>query len=112
MTPAGTDRRRARSTGARRELIVKARDLDNDDKSIQALTVVRPTSEAGQRTQLIEVVSRLHPDADFRSFGNGGATFLDRQHLIVAYYGATVPEDPAHEAEDRAEGEQQALFHA
>ena len=76
MTSAATDRRRARSSEARRELIVKARDLDNDDKSIQALTVVRPTTEAGQRTQLIEVVSRLHPDADFRSFGNGGATFL------------------------------------
>jgi hypothetical protein len=34
----------------------------------------------------VELVGRLHPTARPRSYADGAATFLDRDHLIVAFY--------------------------
>lgn len=89
-------------------MIVEARDLDTDDRTIAKFEVEMPTDEAGQRAQLAGLVARLHPDARMRSFGGGAASFLDSQRLIVAHY-SRVAEQPTQAA--RVERvEQQPLF--
>lgn len=45
-----------------------------------------PSGASEQSVQLVEAVAKLHPAAKMRSFADGAATFLDRQHLIVAFY--------------------------
>jgi hypothetical protein len=47
------------------------------------------------------------PQARIRSFGQGAASFLDADHLIVAHYGDHVEDDGLRETEPQA---QQALF--
>lgn len=67
-------------------ITVEARDLDTDERSRTVLEGVAPREPARQRTELIAEVTRLHPTARIRSFASGVATFLDRQHLVVAWY--------------------------
>lgn len=74
-------------------LVVEARDLDTDERSSEVLAVAPPSGVCEQRVQLAEAVARLHPAATMRSFAASAATFLDRQHLIVAFY-ADLPADP------------------
>lgn len=45
-----------------------------------------PDDESQERARLLELVEGLHPGADHRSYADGAATFLDRDHLIVAFY--------------------------
>jgi hypothetical protein len=76
-------------------LVVEARDLDTDERSRSTFAVPRPSNASEQRAQFAEAAAALHPSAKMRSFADGAATFLDRQHLIVAFYadtpGAAVP---------------------
>jgi hypothetical protein len=69
-------------------LIVEARDLDTDDRIVATLEVEMAADDAGQRAQLARAVAALHPDAQMRSFGEGAASFLGSQHLVVAHYRA------------------------
>jgi hypothetical protein len=69
-------------------VVVESRDLDTDERSISKLTVPAPETTTDQRIQLAEAAARFHPGAPMRSFADGAATFLDRQHLIVASYEA------------------------
>lgn len=71
---------------ATRTLVVEARHLDTDDRTVARREVDMPVDEAGQRAQLAELVAGLHPDARMRSFGGGAASFLGAEHLVVAHY--------------------------
>lgn len=99
-------------SSAERTLIVEARDLDTDERTIATFEVEMPADEAGQRAQVTGAVARLHPDARMRSFGGGAASFLDSQRLVVAHYGPTCgrPDDVVSEPMEQAE--QQPLFAA
>lgn len=68
-------------------LIVEARDLDTDERMVRSSEIEMPADEQAQRAQLADAVARLHPDARMRSFGDGAASFLDSQRLVVAHYG-------------------------
>lgn len=67
-------------------LTVEARDLDTDARRRTTVEAVPPADPHRQRTELAQAVKQLFPDARLRSFSNGAATFLDSQHLIVAFY--------------------------
>ena len=69
-------------------LVVEARDLDTDERSRATFAVVPASSAAEQHAQFAKAAAALHPSAKMRSFANGAATFLDHQHLIVAFYAA------------------------
>lgn len=101
-----------RSTTVRRLLVVEARDLDTDARSRRELEIDAPTDESGQRAQLVTVVAQLHPDARMRSFGGEAASFLDREHLVVAHYAATLAEARPSKSASRADDEPQPLFAA
>lgn len=97
------------STGT---LIVESRDLDTDERSVATFVVDVPADQGRQREQLADVVARIHPDARMRSFGEGAASFLSSQRLVVAHYDdvreqTTPPASPPSEPV-----EQQALFAA
>jgi len=98
------------SAAAERLLIIEARDLDTDERTVATFEVEMPSDEAGQQAQITGAVARLHPDARMRSFGRGAASFLDSQRLVVAHYsGAAQPPT----SDDRiAQTEQQPLFAA
>lgn len=65
---------------------VTERDLDSDDRRISEREVQAPDSPAEQRNGLIAAVHAVRPDARIRSFADGAATFIDRQHLVIASY--------------------------
>lgn len=65
---------------------VETRHLDTDQRARAEFTVAPRSSEALERAQLIEVVAKVRPDARIRSFANSAATFLGRQHLVIASY--------------------------
>jgi hypothetical protein len=96
----------------RRLLVIEARDLDTDERSRLELEVDAPGDEAGKRAQLLTTVSRVHPDAVLRSFGNDAASFLGPDHLVVAHYGQPLEHQPAAGGESPAGHEQQPLFAA
>lgn len=89
-------------------LVVEARDLDTDERSRATVAVDRPRRSADERMQLDAVTTRLHPQARMRSFANGAASFLDRQHLIVAFYASSAGRPDARAPEPAAT--QAALF--
>jgi hypothetical protein len=67
-------------------LVVEARDLDTDERSRATFAVPAVSTSDEERAQLAEAAAAVHPSAKMRSFADGAATFLDRQHLIVAFY--------------------------
>lgn len=92
--------------------MIEARDLDTDERSRMEFEVNAPGDERGKRAQLVTAVSRVHPEAMLRSFGNDAASFLGREHLVVAHYGHPLEHDPAIDADIPAGHEQQPLFAA
>ena len=89
-------------------LIIEARDLDTDARSREARSMSAPATALEQRRQLVDAVAALHPSAKMRSFADGAATFLDRQHLIVAFYAERSPAPPRPKA--RQDARQEELF--
>lgn len=67
-------------------VIVKLRDLDTDARVVHEHDVAPPRSIAEQRSRLIEVVAEHKPEAEIRSFANHAASFVDSDHLVVAYF--------------------------
>lgn len=67
-------------------VIVKLRDLDTDDRTIFEHDVEPPRSPSEARSRLIDTVAEHAPDAEIRSFANHAASFVDGEHLIVAYF--------------------------
>jgi hypothetical protein len=65
---------------------VETRHLDTDERERSEFDVAPLGSEARERAQLIEIVAQVVPDAKIRSFANGAATFLGREHLVIAAY--------------------------
>jgi hypothetical protein len=70
-------------------VIVKLRDLDTDARTVFEHHVVPPRSTAEERSRLIDLVAEHKPEATIRSFANHAASFVDGEHLVVAYF-----EDP------------------
>lgn len=96
-----------------RTVVVEARDLDTDERTVARLEVDMPADEAGRQAQLAEMVARLHPDARMRSFGGAAASFLDAERLVVAHYDGTDRQPTPERPDDRIEPiEQQPLFAA
>ena len=67
-------------------VIVKLRDLDTDARTVFEHDVAPPRSAAEARRQLTMVVAEHKPDAEIRSFANLAASFVDSEHLVVAYF--------------------------
>lgn len=90
--------------------MITAKRLDSNEAVETTVAVEMPMSELGQRAQLSELVRDLYPDAEFRSFANDAATFLDHKVLVVAIYHRGRKGSDATDAE---EGDsQQQLFAA
>jgi len=87
-------------------VVIDAKRVDSDEVAETTVEVVVPDSELGQRRQLTDLVHALYPDAEFRSFANEAASFLDYKLLIVAVYRRT-PDDSREIVEDDS---QQRLF--
>lgn len=68
------------------EVLVEARDLDTDERSVTRFDIARPSGTDSERRELERLVASVHPNAKIRSFAGGAATFVDRQHLVVAHY--------------------------
>ena len=86
-------------------ITIEARDLDTDERSKTVLDSSVPKEPGRQRAHLIDAVAGVHPGARIRSFADGAATFMDRDHLVVAWYGRL----PKRRAEN-ADSSQEALF--
>jgi hypothetical protein len=99
---------------ATRTLVVEARHLDTDDRTVSTVEVEMPVDEVGQRAQLAELVAGLHPGVRMRSFGGGAASFLGAEHLVVAQYvGADHDREGASgEVKVHQPAQQQSLFAA
>lgn len=65
---------------------VETRHLDTDERTHARFSVAPRGSEALERAQLVELVAQVRPDAKIRSFAHSAATFLGRQHLVIASY--------------------------
>ena len=67
-------------------VVVKLRDLDTDARTVFEHEVAPPRSVGEERDRLVEAVARHKPDAEIRSFANHAASFVDSEHLVVAYF--------------------------
>lgn len=67
-------------------VIVESRHLDTDARVRDEYEVATPSDPVQERSRLVELVAGLHPRARHRSYADGAATFLDSDHLIVAFY--------------------------
>lgn len=67
-------------------VIVKLRDLDTDARMVFEHDVPPPCSPSEARARLVEAVAEHKPGTEIRSFANHAASFVDSEHLIVAYF--------------------------
>lgn len=67
-------------------VIVESRHLDTDVRVREEHEVNAPADLAEERSRLLGLVRGLHPQVTHRSYADGAATFLDRDHLIIAFY--------------------------
>lgn len=67
-------------------ITIEARDLDTDERSRTTVEIGAPQAPGQERGFLADAVAKSFPDAKLRSYADGAATFLDRQHLIVAAF--------------------------
>lgn len=67
-------------------VVVKLRDLDTDARTVFEHDVAPPRDVSEQRARLVEAVAEHKPAAEIRSFANHAASFVDSEHLIVAYF--------------------------
>lgn len=90
-------------------VIVKLRDLDTDAHTFFEHEVMPPRSPGEERETFIRLVAEHKPEAEIRSFANHAASFVDSEHLVIAYF-----EEPAEIGRvlreiDRPRGQQQLL---
>ena len=90
--------------------MITAKRLDSDEAVETTVTVETPSSELGRQAQLSDLVRDLYPEAEFRSFANDAATFLDHKVLVVAVYRGSREGSDALDAEE--DDSQQQLFAA
>ena len=67
-------------------VIVKLRDLDTDARTVFEHDVPVPRDAAEQRGRLVDAVAKHKPAAEIRSFAHHAASFVDGEHLVVAYF--------------------------
>jgi hypothetical protein len=67
-------------------VVVKLRDLDTDTEAIFEHDVAPPRDLGEQRERLVRSVAEHKPRAEIRSFANYVASFVDEEHLVVAYF--------------------------
>jgi hypothetical protein len=67
-------------------VVVKLRDLDTDAEVIFEHEVAPPRDLGEQRERLVRAVAEHKPRAEIRSFANYVASFVDGEHLVVAYF--------------------------
>jgi hypothetical protein len=90
--------------------VITAKRLDAEEVEEFAVEVEVPETEAGQRTQLVDLVRSRYPEAEFRSFADEAASFLAHKLLVVAAYRRSArAARPVPGADD---GSQQQLFAA
>lgn len=106
MEPSPSHQKEAVTT-----LTIEARDLDTDARRRTSMEVSPPVDSTRQRAALAEAVERLFPGARLRSFSNGAATFLDSQHLIIAFF-ADLPGSRSRRLESEPAESQESLFAA
>lgn len=86
--------------------MIRARRLDADEAEEVTVEATVPSTEAGQRAQLIDLVQARYPEAEFRSFANEAASFLATKVLIVAVYRRS-PDQLAETSPQEDEAQQQ-----
>lgn len=91
-------------------VVINAKRLDSSDAVKTTVAVEAPASDGGKQAQLSELVADLYPSAEFRSFANDAATFLDHKVLIVAIYRLVGKGRSAEDADE--DDSQQQLFAA
>jgi hypothetical protein len=67
-------------------VVVKLRELDTDERTTFRHDVAPPRNPGEEQGRLAEAVAVHKPSAEFRSFSDHTASFVDSNHLIVAYY--------------------------
>ncbi|HET8955695.1 MAG TPA: hypothetical protein VFN18_08565 [Solirubrobacterales bacterium] len=67
-------------------IVVKLRGLDTDERTTFRHDVAPPRDPAEERVRLAEAVAEHKPSAEIRSFSDHTASFVDSEHLVVAYY--------------------------
>jgi len=87
-------------------ITITARDLDTDDRTTHEVEADVSPEPGDQRAGLVRAVRAVHPEARIRSFADGAATFLDRQHLVVASHEAL----PKRGESQRRSSAQESLF--
>ena len=97
-------------TGGTNTVVITAKRLDSDESVETAVAVEAAQSEIGRRAQLTTLVGDLYPSAEFRSFANDAASFLDHKVLVVAIYQRTEKDDDVGDSEE--DDSQQQLFAA
>lgn len=95
----------------RERVLITAKRLDAQEREETAVEVDVPQTEAGQQTQLIELVQARYPEAEFRSFADEAASFLAHKLLVVAVYQRS-GKSPGEDAAPPDDESQQQLFAA
>lgn len=70
-------------------VLITAKRLDSDEAFETTAEIDPPGSESAVRAQLDRLVRASYPDAEFRSFAGGAATYLAPKLLVVAVYHST-----------------------
>jgi hypothetical protein len=89
-------------------VLITAKRLDSDEAFETIAEIDPPESESAVRAQLDRLVRANYPDAEFRSFAGGAATYLAPKLLVVAVYHSTTRSGGDGDSEDS----QQQLFAA
>lgn len=96
----------------RKALWIEVRDSDTGDRIVEQYAAPIPRTRAEREIFLNEIVPKIFPGAELRSYGGGVATFVRDLLLIEAHYGAVRadadlspvpvrPVEPVFEGEDQ-----------
>jgi hypothetical protein len=111
MEPSGGEAVATKSTEAVK-VAITARHLGTPDRDEAVVETDVRGDELGRRALLIELVRARYPEAEFRSYANGAASFLAPKLLIVAAYRDSREPEAASPAPPVADHRQQNLFAA
>jgi hypothetical protein len=89
---------------------ITGKSLDSDEIVESIFRLGHCTSASGLKSQIVDLVRDLYPNAELRSFADGAATFLAPKLLIVAVYRLAERTDDVQD--DGDDDEQQQLFAA
>jgi hypothetical protein len=90
--------------------VIRAKRIDAADVAEAVVPVDIPRTDAAQQALLTDLVRERYPDAEFRSFANEAASFLDHKLLVIAAYRRAEQGLPSEDSAD--DDSQEQLFAA